>query len=94
MFENENEDALSELAYDMTSVVVNNWKDNIDSNVPEAFADPPSSNHHLRPSSYVTFCEAINLRGDISKISMSIRSFNVYSEHCSIFDSGKLSFSK
>ena len=58
------------------------------------FAVPPSSDQHLNPSSDVTFCEAINLRGEISKLSASIGSFNVSSDPYSVIDLDKNSFYK
>ena len=51
-----------------------------------AFSVKPSADKCLNSSSYVTFCEAINLRGDISKLSASIGTLNISSEPCSVFD--------
>ena len=93
-FENDTEDVISELAYAMASVTANDWEDNIDSNVSVAFSVPPSLDQNSNLSSDVAFSEAINLRGEMSILSVSFESFNVFSEHYSVLDIGKPSFSR
>ena len=78
----------------MASVSASDWEANIDANVSTAFSVPPSVEQYSSPSSDVAFCKAINLRGEISKLSASIGSCNVSSEPCSVFDIDKPSFSK
>ena len=80
VFENENEDVMSELFSTMALVTTSDWEHNIDTNFSTVFAVPPYCDQYLNPSSYIVFCKAINLRGDISKISSHIGSCNVSSE--------------
>ena len=93
MFEEE-DNGLINLASTMASVSESGWEDNIDANVHAAFSVPPSVEQHSSPSSDVSFCKSMNLRGDLSKISASIGSCNVSSELCSVVDIEKPSFSK
>ena len=92
MFENDYEDAMSELATAMVSVTKTDWEDNIDYNVSVAFAAPQYSNKKLNPNSDVAFFKAIDLRGNISNLSSSIKSYNVSNEPCSMFNNKKPSF--
>ena len=90
VFEDEDDDWASTMA----SVSASDWEANIDANVSTAFSVSPSVEQYSNPSSDVAFCKAINLRGEISKLSASIGSCNVSSEPCSVFDIDKPSFSK
>ena len=56
----------------MASVTSTKWEANIDANVSEAFSMPPSIKKHSSPSYDVAFFNAKNVRGDISKLSVSI----------------------
>ena len=67
---------MTDLASTMVSVTAIDWEDNIDYNVSVAFFVPLSVEKHSRPSSNVAFCNAANTRRDISKLSVSIGSFN------------------
>jgi len=78
----------------MASVSSSDWEANIDDNVSTAFFVPPAVEQYSSPGSDVAYCKAINLRGEISKLSASIGSCNVSSEPCSVFDIDKPSFSK
>ena len=82
------------MAATMVSVSVSDCKANIDDNVSTAFSVSPSVEQCSSTSSDVAFCKAINMRGEISKLSSSIGSCNVSSEFCSLFDIDKHSFSK
>ena len=84
MFENDNKDTMSEFATTMSLVTTTEWKHSIDYNVYEAFPLQQSSDQHLNPSSDVDFWKAINLRGELYKLSAQIGSYNVSSEHCSM----------
>ena len=55
---------------------------------------PSSNEQYLNPSSDVTFCKAINLRGEISKLGASIGSCNISLEQCSLFDTESPSITK
>ena len=94
VFENENEDTMYELASTMDSISVSDWEDNIDTHVSTLFDMQISSDQCLNLISDVTFCKSINEMGEISKLSMSIKSFNVSSEPCPVFDIDKTSFYK
>ncbi len=88
------EDEECEWASNMALVSARDWEAKIDANVSTAFSVPPSVDQYSNPSSDVAFCKAINLRGEISKLSSSISSCNVSSEPCLLFKIDKPSFSK
>ena len=90
MFEAEEYDWASTMAL----VSASDWEANIDTNVFTEFSVPPSVDQCLNPSSDFAFCKAINLRGEMSKLSASIGSCNISSEPCSVFDVDKPSFYK
>ena len=85
---------MTDLAPTMASVSESDWEASIDNNVSTAFAVQSSVEHHSSPSSDVAFCKAINLRGEMSKLSASIGSCNVSSDSCSLFDISKPSLSE
>ena len=58
VFENENEDEMSELDSTMASVTENYWEEKNDSKVPVAFTLSPSSDQYLNPSFDVSFCKS------------------------------------
>ena len=93
VFEREDDD-MTELASTIASVTESDWEANIDANVSLAFNVTQSFENHSIPSSDVDFFNAMNLREDISKLSVSIGSYNVSYEPCSDFDIYKTSFSK
>ena len=55
---------------------------------------PQCSDERLNPRSDVEFCEAINLRGDICKLSASIGSCKFSNEPWCVFDFDKPLFAK
>ena len=71
---------MTDLASTIALVSASDLETNIGNNVSTAFAVVPSVEYHSSPSIDVTFFGAINLRGDISKLSASIGSFNVSSK--------------
>ena len=94
VFENLNEDVMSEFTSTMVLFNASDWEDNIDYNTSAVFDVLSSSDQYLNLSSDVTFHKAMNLKGEISKLSMSIRSCNVSSEPFSMLEIDKPSFSK
>ena len=62
VFEKE-DDAMTYLASTMASVSAIDWEANIDANAHAEFVVPPSIEQCSRPSSDVTFYNAIHLRG-------------------------------
>ena len=78
----------------MALVSASDWEAKIDANVSTSFYVPQSVNQCPNSSCNVTFCNAINMRGQNSKISASIRSCNVYYEPFSALNIDKTSFSK
>ena len=78
MFDNENDYVMSELASSMASVTEIDWEDNIDFNVPASFSVALSAKDHLNPRSNVAFCNAMSMRGHVSKLSVCIGSCNVF----------------
>lgn len=71
VFDDDN-DEMSDLACAMATVVTTDFETNIDANISTAFVIPHSDEQYLNTSSDVTFCKAINMRGEISKFSSSI----------------------
>ena len=63
VFENDNEESISELHSIAAPVTTNDQEDSIHFNVTEAFSVPPSSNRFLNPITDAAFCKTINLRG-------------------------------
>ena len=55
VFENGNEDVMSEFYSTMVSVPESYWEENIDTNVSTEFAVPRSSDQFLNPSSNVPY---------------------------------------
>ena len=70
------------------------WESNIDMNLSAAFAVPPTVTEYNNPSSDVEFCNTLNMRAEISKVSASIGSCNISNEPCPLFDMSKPSISK
>ena len=75
VFEDE-DDEMTDLASTMSSVFASVWEANIDTNVSTSFAVSLSVEQCSSSSSDVAFCKAMNVRGDISKLSVSIGSYN------------------
>ena len=55
MFENKNDDVMSELASTLAPVTASNWKEKNYSNASTAFSVPLYDDQHLNPSSAVSF---------------------------------------
>ena len=62
MFEDE-EDHMNDLAYPMSSVNASDWGSNIDASVSVAFTVIPSFEYQSIPSSYVSCCNDMSIRG-------------------------------
>ena len=71
---------INDLVSIMASVSAVDCEANIDDKVSMSFYVPPSVELCLSPSSNVAFCNALNMRGDISKLRASIGASNVSSE--------------
>ena len=76
----EEDDGMTEMASAMTAVTASDWEENINANVSTEFDVTPCVDQHSRPSSDVTFYNSVIMKGDISKLSASIGSCNVYFE--------------
>ena len=78
MFEEEN-DETTDLDYSIPSVTVSDWEQSSDTNVSASYSMPPCAQQYLSSSSYVAFCNALNTRRDISKLSAHIGSCSISS---------------
>ena len=93
MFEEE-DDGVTDLDFTIASVYASYQEVNIDTNVSVEFTMPTFVEHHLSPSSDVTFCNDSSMRGEIFKFSTSIGSCSVSYEPCLVLDIENPLFSK
>ena len=74
----------SDNPFELSSVMVEDWNQSIDSNITDAFhADASQNEHHFTPDMH--FAESLSLRGEISKMQASLGSTTYSDAPCSIF---------
>ena len=85
--DDENEDI-----FELASVSVDEWERQVDVNISSAYVPPVVDLHCDRADSLDdSFSEALNLRGDVSKMSGSVGSCNLgIDDQCSLFEGGPM----